>query len=299
MLRAALAARGAHTDWPAHDRLAPADPAHAGDLEPASGMPAGSQEVREHRHATELENRLVESGVTASRASDLVAAAIASRGPFSGGAELDEHVQTVLAAALPEPRLLPVDGGAFAIVGAGGSGKTHCVAALAAAHARAGVAPVSVARLGVTGPDNELVTLLRGEDVRFIPGMRTQPMAREISAARGRGLVIIDTAAATPGDVSALEVLAEALRPFLLDGIYLTVPATLSPRAAAKLAQGFSALSPTGLIVTHVDETDQLGTVAELAMETGLPICYLHAGTNLQAAVTAAGREPLAAGMMR
>lgn len=292
MIRAALAARDA-----APDPLGPHPPAQP--FTPPSSTPERSHDARDHDRAAELERRLVDCGFTAARAGELVAEAIAGRGPFSGGGDLEEHVRAAIAGALPEPRMLPVDGGAFAIVGAGGSGKTHCVAALAAAHARAGVAPVSVARLGVAGTDNELVTLLRGEDVRFIPGMHTEPMAREVSAARGRGLVIIDTAAAAPGDASALEVLAEALRPFELDGVYLTVPATLSPRAAARLAQGFAVLTPTGLIVTHVDEADQLGTIAELAMQSGIPIGYLHSGTNLQTAVAAAGRDQLAAEIMR
>jgi signal recognition particle GTPase len=302
MLRAALAARDPHGDRRGPELGAPAGSPWTEGRGPADATPAQHthpEEVLEQRRAAELGRVLVDRGFSTARASELVAAAIARRGPFTGGDELGELVRAVIADALPEPHMLPVDGGAFAIVGAGGSGKTHCVSALAAAHARAGVAPVSVARLGFAGHEGELVELLHGEDVHVIPGMRTRPMARAVNSARDHGLVLIDTAAAGPGDASALDVLVEALRPFQLDGVYLAVPATLSARAAARLAEGFSGLALLGLIATHVDEADQLGTIAELAMTTGIPIGYLHGGTNLQTAITAASPDQLAAQLVR
>ena len=45
--------------------------------------------------------------------------------------------------------------------------------------------------------------------------MRTRATARAVNTARERGLVIIDTAAATPGDGSTVDMIAEALRSFL------------------------------------------------------------------------------------
>ena len=190
-----------------------------------------------------------------------------------------------------------LDQGAIAVVGAGGSGKTRCVAALATAHARAG-GLVSVASLGAPGREDELGELLRGEAVNIIPAMRTKATARAVTSARERGLVIIDTAAVTPGDGSTIDVIAEALRSFGLDATYLAVPATVSAPAGAKLIDGFSAFDLTGLVATHVDETDQLGVIAELSMLTGIPLSYTHTGLDLQNAIATADPEQIAAQLL-
>jgi flagellar biosynthesis GTPase FlhF len=247
---------------------------------------------------TELQRRLVTGGLSPSRAAALLGAAKSRRGPFSADAELAEDVRAMIVASLPTPRGLPVDHGAVAIVGAGGSGKTRSVAALAAAYARAGTL-VSVASLGNPGREDALGALLHGEAVNIIPAMRTRATARAVSSARERGLVIIDTAAATPSDDSTIDVMAEALHSFGLDGIYLAIPATLSALAGVKLVDSFSAFDPTGIVATHVDETDQIGLIAELSMQTGIPVAYTHTGLELQDAIAPADPEQIADELLR
>ena len=122
--------------------------------------------------------------------------------------------------------------------------------------------------------------------------------ARAIASARQEALVIIDTASATPGTGSTIDIIAEALRSFELDAIYLAVPATLSLAAGLKLMSGFAAFELSGLIATHVDETDQLGTVAELAMHTSVPIAYTHTGLDLQNAIASADAMDIATSLV-
>jgi flagellar biosynthesis GTPase FlhF len=268
-------------------------PPPAVDADPETG-----RREQNHRRDAGLERRLVACGLSPSRAAVLVGAAISQRGPFSNGSALADDVRATIATSLPTPHLLPVDRGAVAIIGAGGSGKTRCVAALAVAHARAG-SLVSVASFGTPGREDELGELLHGEAVNVIPAMRTRATARAVTSARERGLVIVDTAAVTPGDGSTIDVIAEALHSFDLDGIYLAVPATLSSPAGAKLIDSFSAFDLTGLVATHVDETDQLGVIAELSMLTGIPLSYTHTGLDLQNAVAPADPEQIAAALLR
>jgi hypothetical protein len=256
------------------------------------------ERAEQHRREGDLERQLVASGLTLGRAAALVGAAISRRGPFSAGGTLTDDVRAMIAASLPAPVVLPQEHGAIAVVGAGGSGKTRSVAALAAAQARAG-ALVSVASLGSPGREDELGALLHGEPVNIIPAMRTRATARAVSSARERGLVIIDTAAAAPRDDSTIDVMAEALHSFGLDGIYLTIPATLSAGAAVRLVDSFSAFDLTGMVATHVDETDELGQIAELAMQTGIPLAYTLTGLALQEAVASADPERIAAELLR
>ena len=258
---------------------------------------AREREEQQLRDA-DLERRLIRAGLTPGRAAALVSTAISRRGPFSAGGSVTGDVTALIAASLPTPTHLPHERGAIAFVGAGGSGKTRSVAALAAAQARAG-ALVSVASLGAPGREDELGALLHGEAVNIIPAMRTRATARAVSSARERGLVLIDTAPAAPRDDSTIDVMSEALHSFGLDGIYLTVPATLSSAAAVKLVDSFSAFDLTGMIATHVDETDGLGTIAELAMQTGIPVAYTHTGIELQKAIESADPEHIAAELLR
>ncbi len=320
MLRAALDATSAANERREREyharvaRPAPSAPPFPGAATPAPAVPTPTpapapdaareeeERARErqelHRRETDLERRLVASGLTPGRAAGLVGAAISRRGPFSAGGSLSEDVRAMIAASLPTPVSLPQAHGAVALVGAGGSGKTRSVAALAAAQARAG-ALVSVASLGTPGREDELGALLHGEAVNIIPAMRTRATARAVSSARERGLVIIDTAAAAPRDDSTIDVMAEALHSFGLDGIYLTVPATLSAGAAVRLVDSFSAFDLTGMVATHVDETDELGQIAELAMQTGIPLAYTLNGFALQEAVASADPGLIAAELLR
>jgi len=289
---------------PAPSATSPAPaPAAAPHAPAATAAPAPSQPDRNgheqpqgrealQQRQTDLERRLIEAGLSPRRAAALVAGAIAQRGPSSGETELADEVRTTIAAALPTPAPLRRNG-AIAIVGAGGSGKTRATAALATAFAEVGAA-VSVASFGGPAREDELGELLNGASVDVIPTMRERATARAVASARERGLVIVDTASAMPGVEPTAEMIAEALRSFELDAVYLALPATLSLSAALKLVSGFSAFQITGLVATHVDETDQLGVLAEVSMQTGLPVAYTHMGLELQTAIASADADDIA-----
>jgi flagellar biosynthesis GTPase FlhF len=274
--------------------VAPATPA-APETDPEADARA-TRRQEEHRREAELEAHLTESGLSPQRAVALVAAAISRRGPFSADSELADEVRSEIAAALPTADPVPRRG-AIAVVGAGGSGKTRAVAALATAYADAGI-PVSVASFGGPAREEELGELLHAEAVNIIPSMRTRATARAVASAREESLVIIDTASATPGDESTIDVIAEALRSFDLDAVYLAVPATLNLPAGLKLLSGFSAFDLAGIIATHVDETDQLGMIAELAMRSSIPIAYTHTGLDLQNAIASADASDIATSLV-
>jgi flagellar biosynthesis GTPase FlhF len=81
---------------------------------------------------------------------------------------------------------------------------------------------------------------------------------------------------------------ADELGDLALDGVYLVVPATLSASAARQLLDGLMPIGLSALVITHADETDELGTAAELAFQSGLPIAFIHAGLALDGALTPA-----------
>jgi flagellar biosynthesis GTPase FlhF len=111
--------------------------------------------------------------------------------------------------------------------------------------------------------------------------------------------VIVDTTSVSTGDRSGAEVLAETLTPFALDGVLLTMPATFSARAADRVAQSFAALSPTGLVATHVDAADGLGAIAEVAIGRRIALGHVHAGLELATALSTVDPGQLAGALAR
>jgi flagellar biosynthesis GTPase FlhF len=240
---------------------------------------------------------LVGRGLSEAWAHELIVSAGAHLAPFRGGS-LREAVHACLASAIAASPPLPAAGAAIAFVGAGGAGKTRCAAAMASAYRRASTLPVSVLSLGADGrggPDAE--PLLREHGIPVWTA-RGREAADAVARGRDGGLVVIDTRATSPVDTAGVTALASDLDPLALDAVLLAVPATLSASAARNLLDGLSPLQPSALVITHADETDELGIAVELAYLSGLPIAYVHGGLTLEGALWPADPSRVAARLL-
>ncbi len=252
----------------------------APSLDPAPAAPA----PRPPAPATSLDGasagavarELIGHGISETWAHELIVTAAAHLAPFAPGGSLREGVRAALAGCLSPAPSLPSSGAAVAVVGAGGAGKTRCAAALAAAYARA-----STLRVTVASADAGLDALLDGRDI----AIEGRGAAEAVAGGRDRGLVVVDTVGTSPADARNVVALADELDALGLDAVYLAVPATLSASAARGLLEGLRPLAPSALVVTHADETDELGTVTELAYLGGLPIAFIHGGLELDGAL--------------
>jgi flagellar biosynthesis protein FlhF len=241
--------------------------------------------------AAAIASDLIARGGSDRWVSILIAGAAAHGSPLTGERGLREAARRELARSIVEAPQLPVNGAAVAFVGAGGSGKTRCTAALAAAYARASTLSVSVMSLGAPDGGRALGALLR-EDRIPVHGVSGATAARAVGEARTGGLVVLDTVAVAPGDATAIQALLLELAPLELDAIYLTMPATLGASAARSALASFMALGPAAVAITHADETDQLGVATELTATQRVPLAFLHAGTDLHTSLSPA--EPSA-----
>ena len=217
--------------------------------------------------------------------SGLITAAGAHGAALSGG--LREAAQAELARRIKPAPPLPPGGAAIAFVGAGGAGKTLCTASLATAYRRSSTLAVSVVALDSADGGRELTQRLQPLGIRVDAGP-LEAVRGLVQDARDGGLVIVDTPATTPTDTEQMRVLADQLEPLGLDAVYVTLPATLGPAAARRALASFAALRPTALAITHADETDQLGVAIEIAVSYGIPLAYLHAGTDPARSISAA-----------
>jgi flagellar biosynthesis GTPase FlhF len=259
-------------------------PERAMDATSASGEVDAETNGTESSGAERLRDRLTGHGLSGGFADQLITRATAAAGAQEESM-LTNAAQAALAAMLPQAEPLPVDGGVIAVVGPCGSGKTRTVAALAAAYARAGHG-VTVARLGAADRGDELTELLEGTEVELIPALKTKATVRAVNAAREEDLVILDTPSTTPGDESSLEALIQTLARFSPDRVLLCAPATFTQRALAHLVEHHAALQIGGLIATHGDQAGMLGTVAELSIETRIPLGHTHAGLDIAHAIS-------------
>jgi flagellar biosynthesis protein FlhF len=179
-------------------------------------------------------------------------------------------------------------------VGPGGSGKTLCAARLAAAYA--GGSDLPVVCIALRSPDGgaELRRLLAPYGVALHAVESGAEGAARIADLRGTGLVIVDTPGVSPRSAGELRALGSELDALAPDELHLAVPATISPASAQELVGGVRELGVGALVLTHTDETEMLGTVIGLAIDSGLPLSYLARGQAVEAGLSPAAAADLA-----
>jgi flagellar biosynthesis GTPase FlhF len=264
---------------PARARKAPARPASA----PA---PRATPAAPSTRAARALTTALTARGLSDDFAAALVADALAHELPFAPGGDPRAATRAALARRIPALAPPRADGRTVAFAGPPGAGKTHCAAALAAAYARAGAAPVLALALAPDDDGAELRRLLEPHDVA-VHAVATPGAARtRIRRAPKGAVVVLDTPPVAPADAKALAALATRLAALAPGELHLTLPATLGPGPAAELHERLAPLRPHGIALTHADATDHLGAVVELACTTALPLAFVAtAGEDLATAL--------------
>jgi hypothetical protein len=239
----------------------------------------------ESREAGEF---LIARGISARLAEDLIGDARTHDLPFAGAGGMRDALCGALARRLPRHRGLPRGGALVAVVGAGGSGKTRCAAAIAASYQGASALDVRTVVLGRYDSGAELSSLVEPLGISVQTAERGSRAAVDVASARTGMLVVADTPTVSPADPAGIGMLAVELAALAPEEVLVTLPATSNAAAARQLLAAIAPLSPSGLIVTHADETDQLGTAVELSLESGLPLVYIHSGLELSGALAPA-----------
>jgi flagellar biosynthesis GTPase FlhF len=237
--------------------------------------------------------RLVARGLRPGLADAIAEEAIAALAPLVPGADPKDLVIDALARRIPMHPLRRGPG-VVGFVGPGGAGKTRCAARLAAAHARHGLLPVTVVALRSPDGGAELRRLLAPYGVALHAIESGAEGAARIAELRGSGLVIVDTPGVSPRSTGELRALGFELDSLAPDELHLAVPATISPASAQELVGGVRELGVGALVLTHTDETEMLGTVIGLAIDSGLPLSYLARGQAVEAGLRPASAIELA-----
>jgi RNA polymerase sigma factor for flagellar operon FliA len=172
-----------------------------------------------------------------------------------------------------------------ACVGPTGCGKTTTLAKLAArAHLErereVAVITLDTFRVGAVEQMRRFVDLM-GVPLH-VANDRAQ-FAAAMNQCRGADVVLVDTASRAPSDRVAMGMLAECLA--TAEGrtvdVLLTIPAMIRARDVDRLHSVYETCPPTGLIVTKLDETDQIGGTVHAAVRGKVPLVHLCRGPRV------------------
>jgi len=214
--------------------------------------------------------------------------------PFAGAGGMRDALHACIARRLPRHGGLPRDGALIAIVGGGGSGKTRCAAALATSYSGASTLDVRAVSLGRYDSGAELAALVDSHGVGVQTAERGSRTAYELASSRDGMLVVADTPTVSPADPAGIGMLGVELEGLQPEEVLVTLPATSNATAARQMLSALAPVHPTGIIVTHADETDQLGGAIELSLESGLPLVFIHDGLALPGALRPADPSAIA-----
>jgi flagellar biosynthesis GTPase FlhF len=223
--------------------------------------------------ADAAEKRLVDAGLSATLAADVVGEAVAHGLPFAQPRALKKLIRTALARRIPVMADLGPEARTLAFVGGGGAGKTSAAEHLAAAYARADAEVVVVAlRAGDGGAG--LAARLEPLGVSVIAADDGEQAAHRVSR-RQASLTIVDAPAAGVGDKAAVARIAGDLRTLGVEEVHLALPATLSAAAADELHGALAPLGITHVALTHTDQTARAGAPVELAVTARRALSYV------------------------
>ena len=188
------------------------------------------------------------------------------------------------------------EGGAYALVGPTGSGKTTTIGKLAARyvlkHGSDSVALVTTDRYRVAAHEQLFVFgRILNVPVRVVDESHSlDDILDELS---DRHLVLIDTAGLTSADKGYQEQLAELARSHHNIKTHLVVSATSQPRIMKSVWHCYKMANLAGCIMTKIDEALTLGEALGFVMETSLPVAWYTDGQKIPEDLQRAEAIPL------
>jgi SRP54-type protein, GTPase domain len=221
-----------------------------------------------------VEKSLRRFGVGEEFAAELIDGATAHVLPLAPRAGLAQAVRATLAQRIPVAPPLPARGATVVLIGAGGSGKTTCCAALLSAYRAGATLPASCATLTRPDDQGELEMILSPKIMNPTPAIAPRAL-RALRRARVDGLAVIDTPRASPADRAGIRELTRLLGELEPERVLVALPATVSAAAAAQLLEALAPLGANALVLTHAEETDQIGVAIEAACSFGLAPEYM------------------------
>ena len=170
-----------------------------------------------------------------------------------------------------------------ALVGPTGVGKTTTIAKLAANfrlrdNIRMGLITVDTYRIAAV---EQLRTYADIIDLPMKVVTSTREMKQAVEELSQMDLILIDTAGRSPQDELRIQELKNYLNEIVVDEVHLVLSATTGYRHLKKTVEKFSAVQPTSVIFTKLDEAPGLGSLVNVCGKLGQSLSYLTTGQNV------------------
>src|SRR4051812_36625023 len=277
-------------------RVEPArfEPAYPASASPAAAFPAQPTSGARPQVADAIEASLVEAGIGAERAREIVAETVSHLMPFASPRRLRKLVRQQLAGRIPVAATPHAGGRSLAFAGPGGSGKTLCTARLAAAYARGSDLPVVCIALRPADGGAELRALLEPLGIGVTVAESGEQARAHVAGALSHALVVVDTPAVSPGDAAEVGRLGADLETLGLDEVHLALPSPYSSAGAPELADRLAPLQLTHVALPHLDETTRVGGLIDHVVDAGRPLSYVSQGRELPGGIEPADANEIA-----
>lgn len=175
-------------------------------------------------------------------------------------------------------------GGAVAVVGPTGVGKTTMVAKLAARyalrHGKRHVALISTDTFRI-GAYEQLHTYGQLLGVPVYSVSSRAELDRKLSDLRDKRLILIDTAGMSQRDMRLSEQLEALTHEHQRIETYLVLSANVQQAALNEVVQSFARVRLSGCLVSKVDEAASLGGVISTLVRHRLPVAYVGDGQRV------------------
>ncbi len=183
-----------------------------------------------------------------------------------------------------------------AIVGPTGVGKTTTIAKLATSlrleqNCNVGLITLDTFRAGAV---DQLLRHAEALDAPLEVVSASDQFQPALDRLRHCNIVLVDTAGRSPGDIVQIRVLQESLIPAQPTSILLALSATSSAGHIRASLKHFAALSPTGLVITKVDESVGFGAWLSVLRDLSIPVSYVTHGQEVPRDFAIANRRRLA-----
>ncbi len=181
-------------------------------------------------------------------------------------------------------------------VGPTGSGKTTTIAKLAVVCKlvfQANVLIVSADTIKVGGAE-QLQTYASIAGIQFQSVYSIQDLRFLLKQEQYRDIILIDTVGRSHKNKEHLEELANVIEATNPTNTLLVLPANYSATTFDSIIKNFHPLGIDGLVVSKVDEVDQLGIVIETLKKHSIPLTYLTTGQKVPGDLEPATSEILA-----
>ena len=170
-----------------------------------------------------------------------------------------------------------------ALVGPTGVGKTTTIAKLAANYRlrekrRVGLITVDTYRIAAV---EQLRTYADIIDLPMEIVATPDEMHQAVARMANLDLILMDTAGRSPRDEVKIQELKSMLAEAMPDEVHLVLSSVASAGTLSKMAEQFSTVGTTALLLTKLDEASSLGNLLPLLRSSRLPLSYLTHGQNV------------------